>query len=82
MQEYNTFVGRNAHKNFIKIAIAQQGRNGEVRSYGKIDGAREARDKVVRKSVSKGSHFDFVYEPGQCNGYSRRTLCFYVGHGQ
>jgi len=56
------------HKNSIEIAIAQQGRNGEVRNYGKIDGTLEALDKVVRKLVSKGGHLHFVYEAGPC-GY-------------
>ena len=68
MKQYSTFVGMDVHKNSIEIAIAQRGRNGEVRSYGKIDGTLEALDKVVRKLVSKGGHLHFVYEAGPC-GY-------------
>ncbi|MBC8379052.1 MAG: IS110 family transposase [Planctomycetes bacterium] len=68
MKQYSTFVGMDVHKNSIEIAIAQQGRNGEVRSYGKIDGTLAALDKVVRKLVSKGNHLHFVYEAGPC-GY-------------
>jgi hypothetical protein len=49
MKQYSTFVGMDVHKNSIEIAIAQRGRNGEVRNYGKIDGTLEALDKVVRK---------------------------------
>jgi transposase len=56
------------HKNSIEIAIAQQGRNGDVRSYGKIDGSLQALDKVIRKLVSKGGLLHFVYEAGPC-GY-------------
>jgi len=68
MKEYSTFIGMDVHKNSIEIAIAQRGRNGEVRHYGKIDGTLEALDKVVRKLVSKGGPLHFVYEAGPC-GY-------------
>ena len=68
MKQYSTFVGMDVHKNSIEIAIAQRGRNGEVRNYGKIDGTLEALDKVVRKLVSKGGPLHFVYEAGPC-GY-------------
>lgn len=68
MKEYNTFIGMDVHKNSIEIAIAQQGRNGDVRNYGQIDGTLDALDKVVRKLVSKGSLLHFVYEAGPC-GY-------------
>jgi transposase len=56
------------HKNSIEIAIAQQGRKGEVRSYGKINGTLTALDKLVRKLVSSGTRLHFVYEAGPC-GY-------------
>jgi len=68
MKEYSTFVGMDVHKNSIAIAIAQRGRNGEVRSYGKINGTLDDLDKVVRKLVSKGGRLHFVYEAGPC-GY-------------
>lgn len=69
MKQYSTFVGMDVHKNSIEIAIAQQGRNGEVRSYGKIDGTLQALDKVIRKLISKGGPLHFVYEAGPC-GYA------------
>ena len=68
MKEYSTFVGMDVHKNSIEIAIAEQDRKGEVRSYGKIDGTLAALDKVIRKLVSKGRCLHFVYEAGPC-GY-------------
>jgi len=68
MKEHNTFIGMDVHKNSIEIAIAEEGREGEVRSYGKIDNSLTALDKVVRKLVSKGSCLHFVYEAGPC-GY-------------
>jgi transposase len=62
------FVGLDVHKSSIQIAFAEGGRDGEVRSYGRIDGTLNALDKVVRKLVSKGCELHFVYEAGPC-GY-------------
>jgi transposase len=56
------------HKKSIDIAIADEGRKGRVRHYGKIDNTLSALDKVVRKLVSKGNRLHFVYEAGPC-GY-------------
>ena len=68
MKDCSTFIGMDVHKNSIDIAIAQAGRNGQVRHYGKIDGTLAALDKVVRKLVSKANRLHFVYEAGPC-GY-------------
>lgn len=68
MKKSSIFVGLDVHKNSIEIALAEAGRNGEIRSYGKIDGDLAALDKVIRKLVSKGCELHFVYEAGPC-GY-------------
>jgi transposase len=68
MKKHSIFIGMDVHKNSIQIAIAEQGRKGEIRSYGKIDGSLTALDKVVRKLTSKGGRLYFVYEAGPC-GY-------------
>ena len=68
MKKSSMFIGLDIHKTSIEIAIAEAGRDGEVRSYGAIDGTLEALDKVVRKLVSKGCDLHFVYEAGPC-GY-------------
>ena len=68
MKKSSMFVGLDIHKSSIEIAIAEAGRDGEVRSYGSIDGTLNALDKVVRKLVSKGCELHFVYEAGPC-GY-------------
>ena len=68
MKEHNTFIGMDVHKKTIEIAIAEEGRESEIRSYGKIDNTITALDKVLRKLVSKGNCLHFVYEAGPC-GY-------------
>jgi transposase len=68
MKNNSIFIGMDVHKNSINIAIAQQGRKGQVRHYGKIEGTLSALDKVVRKLVSKDEPLHFVYEAGPC-GY-------------
>lgn len=68
MKKSIMYVGLDVHKNSIEVAFADGGRQGEVRSYGKIDGNLTALDKVIRKLESKGSELHFAYEAGPC-GY-------------
>jgi transposase len=68
MKHDNIFIGMDVHKKSIDIAIAYEGRDGQVLHYGKIDGTLSALDKVVRKLVSKGGRLHFAYEAGPC-GY-------------
>jgi transposase len=62
------FIGMDVHKNSISIAIAEEGRTGEVRNYGKIVNKTTALDKVIRKLISDNCELSFVYEAGPC-GY-------------
>ena len=61
-------IGLDVHKNSISIGIADEGRDVEVRYYGKIDNDMNQLDKVIRKLISKGAVLRFVYEAGPC-GY-------------
>jgi len=62
-------IGLDVHKNSISIGIADEGRDGEVRYYGKIDNDMDQLDKVIRKLISKGAKLRFVYEARPC-GYA------------
>jgi transposase len=62
------YVGLDVHKDSITIAIADQGRDGEVRVYGKISNDLDQIDKVMRKLISQNAQLHCVYEAGPC-GY-------------
>ncbi len=62
------FIGMDVHKKSITVAIADEGRNGQVRAYGTLANDPNALDKFCRKMVSTASQLHFVYEAGPC-GY-------------
>lgn len=69
MEKIIKYIGLDVHKKSISIGIADGGRDGEVRYYGKIDNDMNQLDKVIRKLISKGAVLKVVYEAGPC-GYA------------
>ena len=60
------FIGLDVHSKTISIAIADEGRKGEVRHYGTIKNTTEAIDKVIKKITATGVELRFIYEAGPC----------------
>jgi transposase len=68
MKKSITYVGLDVHKNSIAVAVAESGRNGEVRNYGVIGGEIGELLQLVKKLSSSGKELHIVYEAGPC-GY-------------
>jgi transposase len=64
MKKDTIFVGLDVHKNSIEVALANAGRDGDVRLYGSIGGDLDSLHKVARKLQSTGASLRFVYEAG------------------
>src|SRR5947207_7387083 len=69
MKNNNMYVGMDTDKNYIDVAIGEEGRKEEVRFYGKIENSLTALDKLVRKLQSLGHTLHFCYEAGP-GGYT------------
>ncbi len=74
MKKTVKYIGLDVHKNSISIAIADQGRDGEVRYYGKIDNNMDQLTKIFRKLISQGADLRCVYEAGSCGYHIFRYL--------
>lgn len=67
MKKYTLFVGLDVHADTIAVAVAESGRDGEVRSLGRIANRPESIRKLVKKLGSK-KELRVCYEAGPC-GY-------------
>ncbi len=68
MKKKVQYIGLDVHKKSITVAIADDGRDSEVRLYGNISNSMTALGKLIRNLLSSGCHLEFVYEAGPC-GY-------------
>ncbi len=69
MKKSTMFIALDTAKDFHDVALAEEGRLGEVRHYGTIDSSLASIDKLVRKLSAPGTTLHFVYEAGPC-GYT------------
>jgi transposase len=58
------YVGLDVHKDTVTVAVADEGRTGEVRIYGKISSDLHAIERALRKIGSDGGVLHVAYEAG------------------
>ena len=64
MGNHTTYVGLDVHKDGIVVAVAEGGRRGEVRGYGRIANTPAALRRLARKLGQEGVELRFCYEDG------------------
>ncbi len=74
-----TYVGLDVHKAGIVVAIADGGRRGEVREYGRIANTAAALGRLERKLGGDRVKLRFCYEAGPC-GYGIQRQLSARGH--
>lgn len=80
MGDYSeAFVGLDTSKLHHAVAIAEGGRDGEVRFLGEIEGSEAATAKLVRKLAAKYDRLTFCYEAGP-TGYALYRQIKSLGH--
>jgi transposase len=74
-----TYVGLDVHKDGIVVAVAEGGRRGDVREYGRIANTPAALQRLARKLGQEGVELRFCYEAGPC-GYGIQRQLSALGH--
>jgi transposase len=73
------FVGIDAAKLRNAVAIADAGRDGEVRYFGEVDASSESTKRLIGRLASKYEQLHFCYEAGP-TGYGLHRLITELGH--
>ena len=77
--ETTHYIGLDVHKASISVAIAEDGRNGEVRFLGAIPNTPLDVAKLARRLAKDGRQLEFCYEAGGC-GYGIYRQLTELGH--
>jgi transposase len=75
MKAITLYIGLDVHKDSIVIAIAEPGRNGEIRIFGTITNDLQALEKAINRirKAHPGAILEIAYEAGPCGfGIARR----------
>jgi transposase len=79
MKATTKYVGLDVHKSTISVAVAEEGRRGEIRSFGIVENRPEVLIKLQER-LGGGKHkLHFCYEAGPC-GYGLHRLLTGLGH--
>ncbi len=78
-QKSKVFVGLDTSKLKISVAVAEDGRQGEIRFLGDIDNTPEAVRRLIDKLASRHGELLFCYEAGP-TGYGLQRQISALGH--
>src|ERR1700681_2224936 len=78
-QHSRAFIGIDTSKLRNAVAVAEEGRGGEVRYLGEIDTTEVATRKLVANLAAKYRQLTFCYEAGP-TGYGLHRLMRKLGH--
>jgi transposase len=79
MKVITSYVGLDVHKSTISVAVAEDGRRGEVRHYGVVEYRADVVMKLAARLGRRGERLRFRYEAGPC-GYGLHRLLSGLGH--
>ena len=77
-QSTEIFVGIDVSKTRNAIAVATEGRNGEVRYVGEVDSSVDSMRRLIKRITAKHAQAHFCYEAGP-TGYGLHRLIVSMG---